>query len=298
MLVTTLPHQLQTQTQKRNSFFPKTIQSLIRRTSLSLNNIALSNYIIQIIPHYHNYFLPIESHKNVTFDNNKTEFILITRKQLHPTSSSYSVDSNTNNERKAMHSYFNSLKTLLEICSIMQQYKFIHLNIQKNTIHYIHDIPYIHDFSRSFLFKSLTGERKAVLFQSYNPAYIHLPPSYHILCYITQNGLKSPGQGTIDYILQEYINHAIQQGIAFSEKDSFQFRESWTYYLSNNQQIVEDCTSWDAYSVLLLYIQQIPVTKQYLSYLEKIRNFLIHVVLCYPSYSLHDIRILLNTLIF
>jgi len=293
----TLPHQLQTQ--NRNSFFSKKpIQSLIRQTSFSLNNIALSNYIIQTIPHYHHYFLPIESYKNVTFDNNKTEFILITIKQVNTTSPFYFLDSNLNNERKPMHAYFNSLKTLLEICGIMQQYKFIHLNIQKNAVQYIHDTPYIHDFSRSFLLKSLTEERKSLLFQSYNPASIHLPPSYHIICYMTQNGLKSPSKGTIDYILQEYLNHAIQQGIPFSEEDTYQFRESWTHYLTNHQTIFKICTSWDTYSVLLLYIQQIPRVKQYCPYLEKIRKFLIHVVLCYPSYSLHDIRILLNTLIF
>ena len=284
-----LPHQLQTQ--KCNSFFPKkSIQSLIGRTSFSLNNIALSNYIIQTIPYYHNYFLPIESHKNVTFDNNKPEFILITTKQVFQPQS--------NNERKNIHSYFNSLKGLLEICSIMQQYKFIHLNIQKNAIHYIHDTPYIHDFSRSFLLKSLTGEKKALLFQTYNPGYIHLPPSYHIICYMTQNGLKTRGQGTIDYILQEYLNHAIQQGVPFLEEELLQFRETWTQYLTNHQTIMQDCISWDTYSVLLLYIQQIPASKQYLPYLEKIRKFLIHVVLCYPSYSLQDIRILLNTFIF
>lgn len=291
MEITSLPHQLQTQ--KCKSFFSKKlIQSLIRRTNFSLNNIALSNYIIQTIPHYHNYFLPIESHKNVTFDNNKTEYILITTNQIN-TSPSYS-----NNERKAIHGYFNSLKGLLEICNIMQQYKFIHLNIQKTAIHYIHDRPYIHDFSRSFLLKSLTEERKANLFQIYNPAYIHLPPSYHIICYMTQNGLKSPGQGTIDYILQEYLNHAIQQGIPFSEEELSQFRESWTHYLTNNQTLFKICTSWDTYSVLLLYIQQMPAIKQYWPYLEKIRKFLIHVILFYPSYSLHNITILLNTLIF
>lgn len=246
-----IPSHLQEKKKTMNNIF---IQKLVICDFFSLNNITISNYIKSNIPYYHENFLPIQSHKYVKINNTETQYMLViieNKKKMD----FYEIFSSLN-YKKTINTIFNGFNTLLISCQIMKKYGIVHFNISPESIIFDNYRPYIHNFSQGFLIQSINEERKSILFSKYCPYYIHRPPSYHILCYINQNNVKEVSIGIIDFILQNYIECAIKQGLQMSDEDWSKFREHWTNHLVNKKNdvlLLKESIYWDIYGLCILY---------------------------------------------
>ena len=288
-----IPSHLQEKNKKTVARF---IQKLDIRDFFSMNSITISNYILSHISYYHEYFIPIHSHKYVKINDDETQYILITienKKQLTFYESYSSL-----NHKKNINIFFNGFKTLLTTCQIMIQSGVVHFNICPDTISFYDYRPYIHDFSQGFLIQNMNDERKSNLFGKYCPHYIHRPPSYHVLCYIVQNNLPTINVGIIDRVLQDYIDNAIKYGLKLSEDTLVHFRESWAHRLmhkKNEEMLMSEFYYWDIYALFILYLQFLP--KEDIIILQNFSEFLKKNICECHRYSLEDIIYCYNLLL-
>jgi len=255
-------------------------QKLVPYNFFSLNDITISNYIIKCIPYYHEHFLPIQTYKNVKISDSTAKFILIITEDSGEIKRFY--------DKKNMNIYFYGFKTLLLTCQIMMQHQLVHFNICPDSISFINNRPYLHNFSHGFQLENMTGERKSKVFGNYSLYNIYYPPSYHVLSYITRNNLKEISASVVDYILQEYIDNAILK-LNFSDNDWTHFRDAWTRHLMNkkNEQLLwKESLNWDAFSIFIMYLELLPRENGDVI-LEKFSEFLKKNI-C-EGYSLNDV---------
>lgn len=267
-----IPSYLQEKKKTSNSQF---FQKLVPHNFFSSNSIIISKYIIRNIPYYHEFFLPIQSYKNAKISDSDEKFILIITENKGETKSFYDLFYEKN-DKKIMNIYFHGFKTLLLTCQIMIQHGLVHFDVSPNTISFVDDRPYLHNFSHGFQLSNMTDERKSKLFEKSSSYNIHYPPSYHILNYIIQNNLKEVSASVVDYILQEYIENAVIQKLNFSENDWNHFRNFWSRYLINkkNEQLLwKESLHWDTYSIFILHLEFLPRENSNII-LEKFSEFL------------------------
>lgn len=280
-----IPKYLQEKKKTTKSQF---VQKLVPYNFFSSNNIIISKYIISNITYYHEFFLPVQSHKNAKIIDSDEKFILIITKNKGETKSFYDLFCEKN-DKKIINIYFHGFKTLLLTCQIMIQHQLVHFDISPNTISFIDNRPYLHNFSHSFQLSNMTDERKSKLFEKSSSYNIHYPPSYHILNYIIQNNLKEVTAGAMDYILQEYIDNAVLQKLNFSENDWNHFRDFWARYLINKKNehfLWKESLHWDTYSIFILHLEFLPRENSNVI-LEKFSEFLKKNICGY--YYLNDI---------
>lgn len=258
----------------------KFTQKLVPFNFFSSNDITISSYIIKYIPYYYEYFLPIQTYKNVKISDSNDKFILIITEDTGEIKRFY--------DKKNMNIYFYGFKTLLSTCQIMIQHQLVHHTICPDSISFINDRPYLRNFSRGFQLENMTDERKGKVFENSSSYNIYYPPSYHILSYITRNNLKEISVSVIDCILQEYIDNATLQKFNFSDNDWNHFRDFWSRYLMNkkNEQLLwRESLKWDTYSIFVMYLEFLPRENGDVI-LEKFSEFLKKNI--YGCYLLND----------
>lgn len=280
-----IPTHLQEKTKRSKR---QVVQKLVPYNFFSSNDITTSSYIIKYIPYYYEYFLPIQTYKNAKISDSNDKFILIITEDTGEIKRFYDLFCEKN-DKKIINIYFHGFKTLLLTCQIMIQHQLVHFGISPNTISFVDNRPYLHNFSHSFQLENMTDERKSKIFEKSSSYNIHYPPSYHILNYIIQNNLKEVSAGIVDFVLQEYIGHSIKHGLRFEETDWTYFREYWTKYLLSKKNIdalFQESLNWDIYGLSILYFQILPGLKDSV-FLEKFSEF-IKKIIC-NVYRIEDI---------
>ena len=110
----------------------------------------------------------------------------------------------------------------------------------------------------------MNEERKDKLFGKYSPYCTHWPVSCHVLCYMTQNRLKSLSTGTIHRVLEDYIENMTTAGFHFSDDYWKKFQEKWIFSLHPlvnksekeiTMKILAESWKWDIYGICVLYLQ-------------------------------------------
>ena len=248
-------------TPKKNDY--KLVQKILKSDFFSLNDAEISQYIIQDIPYYYHYFIPTQSQRPVTIKENfeqKTEkYILITVQNKKSTSFKEAFQAKTQ-----INICVQSFKDLLETCKILKQAKIVHFNFCADSVVFFQKKPILHHFSHSFLLQKMNEERKAKLFGKYSPYCTHWPVSCHVLCYMTQNRLKSLSTGMIHSVLEDYIENMTTAGFHFSEDYWTKFQENWIFSLHPlvnksekeiTMKILAESCKWDIYGLCILYLQ-------------------------------------------
>jgi hypothetical protein len=233
-------------------------QKIVPLSFFSKNNLFISNFIKETIPFYYHYFLPVLSYKPVLINGLITDKYIVIESRKVKTKKFQEMIINCLNKKKQSFLFFESFRHLYEICKVMQKNNLVHFNLCEDTIIFTNELPYIQDFSQSFLTSEITEERKRHLFEIYRPELKHRPPSWHLFCYISQNNIKSPSLNTIDIVFNDYLNLEISQDF------SLEFREIWAQRLEKFihkskdeifRELLKESLYWDMYSVSFLYLK-------------------------------------------
>jgi len=255
------PPEDQSDAPKKNDH--KLVQKIVKSDFFSLNDAEISHYIIKTIPYFYHYFMPIQSQRPVTikenFEKHAEKYILITVPNRKPTSFKEIFHS-----KNQLHICAQSFKDLLETCIILKKAQIVHFNFCADSVVFFQKKPILHHFSHSFLSQKMNEERKYKLFANYTPYCTHWPVSCHILCYMTQNRLKSLSTGMIHRVLEDYIENMTTAGFHFSEDYWKKFQENWIFSLHPlvnksekeiTMKILSESCKWDIYGLCILYLQ-------------------------------------------
>lgn len=235
----------------------KATQKIVPLDFFCRNNIVMSNHIIKIIPYYYHYFLPMKKYKKLTLDEKKLKYILISL----PNGKTFPLIHK--NIKTSNFFFIESYRILFDIIKIMNEYNFVHFNISKNSIIFIHERPYLQDFSQSFF---STSETIDYLFECYQPRITNRPPSWHLACYLRENKLTIVSMNNIDQVLQDYIDFLTPKIMISVSDFLIEFRESWAKYLhgflhKTDVELIQICIResklWDTYGISFLYLKHI-----------------------------------------
>jgi hypothetical protein len=241
-------------TNKKQS--PLHLQKIVKIDFFSKNSISMSNYIIKNIPYYYHYFSLIESYKNIIsapfnvqcFKNDSaTQYVII----LYPNKQSFRQFFNSQSNNTFF--YIEGFRRLTEILNTLKKHKIVHFNISEDSIVFSNERPFLSDFSHSFL--------TIIPCEIYQPTFTNRPPSWHLLCYLTQNKLQSASMSNIDTILHDYIDNATKN-FDLAEDFWMEFRMTWTeilqrYIHKSREEIskLEKPLNYDIYGLSFLYLK-------------------------------------------
>jgi hypothetical protein len=261
----------------------KLYEKLVHVSFFSHNEILISKYIIETIPYYYHFFLPIRSYKNVRIPDSSTPLILLT----FPLQESCST---ILYPKKKIFISITGFYRCIEIFRIMKKYGIVHNNICKKTMIFKNERPYLWDFSHSFLPVKMNSSTLSNIFGIYHPNSKNHPPSYHILCYMIQNKNNILLSDHIEVVLQEYtINLKVEI------TDFYQIWKKRLEHWTNKSigEIVElslkECFFWDMYSVSYLYLQRINEDdNDNIIFIQKFIDFLKKTMTIYFDSPLED----------
>ena len=258
----------QLQMQEEESYAPKKndhklVQKIVKSDFFSLNDAEISKYIIHDIPYYYHYFMPTQTQRPVTIKENfvqhSEKYILITA--INRKTISFQEIFRFKSQ---LNICAQSFKDLLETCRILKKAQIVHFNFCADSVVFFQKKPILHHFSHSFLLHKMDEERKDKLFGKYSPYCTHWPVSCHVLCYMTQNRLKSLSIGMIHRVLEDYIENMTTAGFHFPEDYWKKFQENWIFSLHPlvnksekeiTMKILAESCKWDIYSLCILYLQ-------------------------------------------
>jgi len=263
---------------------PKRVQKLGPETYFSLQEMKISNYIIETIPYYYHYFFLRQNYKKVNIQNKEiskttSKFLLweeIVERKLGFAEAFQQT-------RRPISLYLDSLQSLFHSCQILQQHHLVHFNLVADSVIFIEDIPRIQDFSTSFLFTetsmfqdsdyNLNRIKNEIKETTQTKLYLtHRPPSWHLLCFMKEHGIQRISMGLLDSVLDNYIENMMKYNIPNKEElwdEAFweSFRQGWYFSLQSlfsksekeiQEEIRRESLRWDLYSLCILYLQLIP----------------------------------------
>ena len=236
-----------------------TIQKIVPLDFFSWNNVTISKHIESTVPYFYHYFLPVQSYKEVVLEETSAniKYILVSL----PRSNRQSFLLSNLNKKTRQFLYLEGFHTLLKTTKIMNLHNIVHSNISKDSIVFIHERPYLQDFSQSFL---SNGETPPWIFEKYQPHLTNRCPSWHLACYLQKNKLKNVTMNAIEFVLHEYIDHASKYKL--NEDFWIRFYDVWYQNLQKffkksdvdlRRLCIEESKFWDIYSLSFLYLQHI-----------------------------------------
>jgi len=267
---------------KNHEIAVKKYKSMIKKADEQCKNeIRISEKLIEI-PHFFLYFDPIITYQDFRLAEIDDERFEKCRHLNH--SLQYYLVEYENREKVQSFSYFfkespydllihkkrnivniiSIFKSLLHIIQLLNQQKIVHMNLVPKSINLnSNNLPFLTNFTNSFLFDEMDVERKSnPIFSKYDPNNIYLPLEVHLLCFMNENNYNSLSRGNIEKVVNDLFTAFSSS--SFSKYISDEFKE--TYIFSHRSLINKPkytiinelfyfSNTWNNYSLAIIYLQ-------------------------------------------
>lgn len=267
-------------TNKGKTSNDKKYVSKIQRSNFNSNNEILIGKLIQTIPNYQLYFLPVISHHSIslgsidpklldecqvisTLDKNKYVLMDIPYIQSLPF---FSFLTETNRIKKnIILDVIDTYSYLLNCINLLINKEIVHFDLKPDNIIYSKrsKIPYLLDFGISIPIAKINHDNIKNYFYIYAPEYYIWPLEVHVINYLTNETDKPLTKTDIDSISNIFVTH--NKGLDIF---SLEFRNNYKkmcisvlsdYVGINPKKVIDKLLTyyktWDNYSLSIVYLR-------------------------------------------